>query len=529
MIDNRFSRISRRNLLKGVSFISGFALSHSPKLNALAKSELELQYEAYPFTLGVASGEPESNSVVIWTRLAAQSLSKKLAQSIVPVQWFVAEDEQMSNIIAQGEGLASPEFGHSLHIVVENLQPDRFYWYRFQTQKHLSPKGRTRTTPVGSANKLSFAFVSCQNYEHGYYNAYRYLAKEKLDFVIHLGDYIYEGGNNKKSTKKSPRSHDSPEPTDIEGYRQRYSLYRSDPDLQEAHRLFPFICTWDDHEVENNYANLKSAKNDNVELFRKRRAAAYQAYYEFLPLRPYSRPQAENMQLYRHLEWGDLARFYVLDTRQYRNDQPCDHNGKGGMQIIANCQERFDRKRSLLGKTQEQWLHDSLSSSSSHWNVIAQPYLFSQLKISFTDDEPLFLSDAWDGYPISRQKILDLIEQKRPSNPVFIGGDIHSFWINQVYRDFDDRNSEVLATEFVGTSITSNNRVHHNFLAALLPLNPHVQFFESRFRGYVKCDLSPSVWQAQLKVVDTVKQTKSKLSTLATFQVKNGSTKIERI
>ena len=346
--------------------------------------------------------------------------------------------------------------------------------------------------------------------------------------MIHLGDYIYEGEST-KSTKKFPRSHDSPEPTDLEGYRQRYTLYRSDPDLQEAHRLFPFICTWDDHEVDNDYANLESADVDDIEWFRKRRAAAYQAYYEFLPLRPYSRPQAENMQLYRYLDWGNLARFYVLDTRQYRDDQPCDDDGKGGRKVINNCEERLDQKRSLLGQTQEKWLQENLSSSSAHWNVIAQPYLFSQLKITLTDDESLFLSDAWDGYPTNRQRIMELIEQKRPSNPVFIGGDIHSFWVNEVYRDFDDLNSEILATEFVCTSISSNHRVNHNLVTAILPLNPHVQFFESRLRGYVKCELSPSVWQAQLKVVDTVKKTNSKLSTLATFQVKSGSTKIESL
>lgn len=519
MTEKSFQRISRRNLLKGAGFIGGVVLSNSKRPSLSAKPE----YEAYPFSLGVASGDPFPDSVVIWTRLAAQSLSNFLAKTTIPVQWYLAEDEQMTQIIAQGEGFASPELGHSVHIVVENLKPDRFYWYRFQTGVHISPVGRTRTSPIGSPNKLCFAFVSCQNYEHGYFNAYRHLAKETLDFVIHLGDYIYEEAS--KSSEDFPRSHGSSEPVDLEGYRQLYALYRSDPDLQEVHRLFPFICTWDDHEVENDYANLESANFDNVEWFKKRRAAAYQAYYEFLPLRPLSRPQGEKMQIYRHIDWGDLARFYILDGRQYRDDQPCDANGTGGGQIIPNCEERLAQKRSLLGQDQENWLYEGLSSSSARWNIIAQPYLFSQLKVTITE-EALFWSDGWDGYLANRQRILEFISKKRPSNPVFIGGDIHSFWISEIHRDFDDLTSEIIATEFVGTSISSNS-LDYNMLAAILPQNPHVKFFESRLRGYVKCDISPSLWQAQLKVVDTVKKANSKLSTLATFHVKTGIAKIE--
>lgn len=521
MFGQSMKRISRRNLLKGAGLLGGVLLSYSKNTTLSATPE----YEAYPFSFGVASGEPNANSVVIWTRLAAQSLPPSLKSATIPVQWELAEDEDLTQIMAQGEGLASPELGHSVHVVVERLKPDRFYWYRFQTGVHISPVGRTRTIPLGSPSQLSFAFVSCQNYEHGYFNAYRYLAQENLDFVLHLGDYIYEGAG--QSSPKVVRSHGSPEAVDLEGYRQRYALYRSDPDLQLVHRLFPFICTWDDHEVENDYANLNSANSDQVDSFKTRRAAAYQAYYEFLPLRPFSRPQGEKMQLYRRLDWGDLARFQILDGRQYRDAQPCNVNGKGGGQIIPNCEERLAPGRSLLGEAQENWLEQGLSSSPARWNIIAQPYLFSQLK-RIVNQQVFFWSDGWDGYPANRQRILNLIAEKRPSNPVFLGGDIHSFWVNEVHRDFEDLTSEIVATEFVGTSISSNG-IDYEQVAAVLPDNPHVQFFESRLRGYLKCDVSASVWQAQLKVVDTVKETNSQLTTLATFQVKSGIPQIERI
>jgi alkaline phosphatase D len=512
---------SRRNFLKSAGFIGGVLLVHPQGSIVLAKP----QYKSFPFSLGVASGEPYPDSVVIWTRLAAESLSETLALATISVQWQVAKDEKMTSIIAQGEALAEPILGHSVHVVVEGLKPDQVYWYRFQTNGEKSPIGRTKTAPIGSPKNLSFAFVSCQNYEHGYFNAYSHLAKENLDFVVHLGDYIYEGAS--KSSTDFPRSHDSPEPVDLEGYRQRYSLYRSDENLQEAHRLFPFICTWDDHEVENDYANLTSENFDDINWFRNRRAAAYQAYYEFLPLRPFSRPQSENMQLYRRLDWGDLARFYILDGRQYRDDQPCSAKGKGGGQIIPDCAERLEPTRSLLGKAQENWLQEELSSSKAHWNIIAQQYLVSQLK-RIVNQEPAFWSDGWDGYPANRQRIIDFIAEKGISNPIFIGGDIHSFWVSEVHRDFDDPNSPIVAADFVGTSISSNG-IPYEQVTAVLPQNTHVKFFESRLRGYVKCDVSREVWQAKLQVVDTVKEINSQLSTLATFAVKSGSSIIEKI
>ncbi|MDJ0726942.1 MAG: alkaline phosphatase D family protein [Prochloraceae cyanobacterium] len=428
----RSQRISRRNLLLATGSMASIAIANQVIANP--------KYQDYPFTLGVASGEPLPNSVVLWTRLAPNpNLGVSMPPINVPVQWQVAKDKKMAQIIARGEVIATPELAHSVRVVVDRLEPNTWYWYQFKTGSEVSEIGRTRTLPdfKDRATKLAFAFVSCQNYEHGYFNAYRHLAAEELDFVIHLGDYIYEPANNPK--RNQVRKHPSREATDLDSYREFYSLYKSDRDLQAAHAAFPFICTWDDHEVDNDYADLESQDFDRPEDFLLRRAAAYQAYYEHLPLRPLSRPQNGKMQIYRSFNWGNLASFYLLDNRQYRSDQPCDENGRGGGQLITNCQARFDRDRTLLGAKQERWLFDSLANSNTIWNVISQQTLVAQLKQKL-NGVTSYWSDGWDAYPVARQRILDFIAENKIENPVFIGGDIHSFWVTDLKADFNNIN-----------------------------------------------------------------------------------------
>jgi len=439
----------------------------------------------------------------------------------VIVSWQIAADPRMRNVVSRGTTIASPELAHSVHVVVDGLSSDREYWYQFQAGKELSPIGRTRTLPepTASAESLKFAFVSCQNYEQGYFNPYRHLADEDLDFVIHLGDYIYEYAAN--TSGPFPRQHPAVECSDLATYRQRYSLYKRDRDLQAAHAAFPFICTWDDHEVENDYANAESENFEAKQTFLQRRTAAYQAYYEHLPLRPFSRPQGTSMQLYRGFQFGNLAQFYLLDARQYRSDQACDENGEGGGQVVnMNCPELNNPKRSLLGKEQEQWLFRELKHSDTHWNVIAQPYLVSQLKQPSAEAVRVW-TDGWDGYPVSRQRLLEFLHWEKIANPIFIGGDIHSFWVSDLKRDFDDPESEIVASELVTSSISSLGVPYDQFLN-YLPVNPHIHFFESRQRGYVKCVCNQQQWVSELKVVDTVNKPQSQLSTLVTYSVKSG-------
>src|SRR5215217_6222009 len=250
-----------------------------------------VQRGGYPFTLGVASGDPAPGGVVLWTRLATEPLLADggMPARAVPVDWQIGADPDLARIVRGGTVLAQPADAHAVHVEVEGLEPARSYWYRFRAGGELSPVGRTRTLPApeSSPGRLALAVVSCQHFEHGYYSAYQHLAHEDLDLVLHLGDYLYETA----PADGQPRRHTTPAPTDLAGYRLRHALYRTDPDLQAAHAALPFVLTWDDHEVENDYADDQSERFDPPAAFRRRRAAAYQAYWEHLPLRRRSRPR----------------------------------------------------------------------------------------------------------------------------------------------------------------------------------------------------------------------------------------------
>lgn len=520
--DRLLSRqVRRRGLLIGAGGLTGWWISqHVPHRSANQESQrivAQPKLPGYPFSLGVASGDPLPDSVVLWTRLAPIPLKQGggMPPQTVPVQWQIAIDERMKQVVQRGTAMAIPALAHSVHVDVRGLQPAQWYWYQFKVGKELSPIGRTRTAPAANdrVKQLNFAFASCQNWQSGYYTAYRHMAAENLDVVFHLGDYIYEG----PPLPLHPRQHANPEPIDLEGYRIRHAQYKTDSDLQAAHAAFPFICTWDDHEVDNDYANAASQDFGDPQAFLARRAAAYQAYYEHLPLR--SMPTGPDLRLYRRFTFGNLAEFNVLDTRQYRDDQACS-NKKGGGQIVTNCAERLDPNRTMLGKAQEQWLLDGLARSSSRWNVIAQQYLMAQLEQKPGPDQG-YWSDGWDGYTASRSRILEFIQQRRPANPVVIGGDIHSFWVTDLKPDFNTSASPVVASEFVGTSISSGG-IPYDAVVPLLPDNPHIKFFESRLRGYVRCRVEPQRWMADLRVVDTVAQPGAPIRTLKTYVVENG-------
>ena len=319
-----------------------------------------------PFTLGIASGDPLSDSVVLWTRLAPQPLAPGGAGGMpirrVPVGWEIARDPELRQVVARGVVEADPAFAHAVHVDLANLAPDRWYWYRFRTGEHTSAIGRTRTTPVPGSpqDRLRFAVASCQAYTNGFYTPYPHLVNEDIDLILFLGDYIYEGGQD-----GIVRDHDGPEVRTLDAYRNRYALYKTDPNLQAAHAAFPWVNTWDDHEVENNYADVFDSNDTSVPEFLDRRAAAYLAYYEHLPVR-LGPPSGAHWDIYRSFTWGDLASFFVLDTRQYRSKQSCNES------ITLLCPDRFDEDRTILGDAQEGWLLDGLGRSRTRWNVLAQ-------------------------------------------------------------------------------------------------------------------------------------------------------------
>ncbi len=477
----------------------------------------------YPFTLGVASGDPTSRGAVLWTRLAPDPFEPDggVPHRRLPVAWQVATDSRMRRVVRRGVALAVPELAHSVHVELSGLDPGREYFYRFKYRDELSPVGRTRTAPGRSdrVHALAFAFASCQRWDEGYYSAYRRLAEEDVAFVVHLGDYCYEYGIDERGGYRNVPVPDQfrPECETLERYRLQYGLYKSDPDLQRAHQHFPWLVAWDDHEVQNDYAGLSPVEYDPDPAFPARRAAAYQAFYEHLPMRAEARPRGGDSRIYRRMAWGDLAQFSVLDARQYRTDQPC---GDGE---FPRCPESLDPAVTMLGGAQEDWLLDGLERSRARWNVIAQQVMMGQLDHN-RGDPRIYWHDAWDGYPLARQRIVDHLVDARVRNPVLITGDWHSTFVNDIKTDFADPGSATVATEFVGTSISSNGDVpvYGPYYGPMIPANPHIKFFDGDRRGYVRCRLDRKQWRTDLRMVTTVSRSDAPAYTFASFAVEDG-------
>ncbi|HZZ36721.1 MAG TPA: alkaline phosphatase D family protein, partial [Caulobacteraceae bacterium] len=387
-----------------------------------------------PFTLGVASGDPLTDGFVIWTRLAPTPLAEDGAGGLtapVDVAWEVAADPAMRRIVQRGRAVAHAGLAHSVHVEVGGLNPGRPYWYRFTAQGHRSPVGRVLTAPMrGTAQtSLRLAVASCSHWEKGWFSAYRHMAAEHPDLVLFLGDYMYEYSYSGPRAEGIVRHHDSPnEVKTLPAYRNRYALHRTDKDLQAVHLAAPCLMTWDDHEVQNDYANKWSADPSiPPDAFLKRRAAAYQAYYEHMPLRTRSSPRGPDMRVYDRLRFGDLAEFTVLDGRQYRTMQPCGSaTNRRGHVADASCTERTDPSRTMLGAAQERWLHDGFRAADARWNIVAQDLLIASLTQRGANGVVGHYTDGWDGYTATRDRTLKALDEARTPNPVFLGGDIHS-------------------------------------------------------------------------------------------------------
>ncbi|OUL21923.1 alkaline phosphatase [Nostoc sp. RF31YmG] len=517
--------IKRRNLIVGAGVFTGLAIaSQFSHQRAIAKG----RFSDYPFKLGVASGDPDDTSVVLWTRLAPEPLNGGGMRPVnVPIRWEVATDPNMKRILSRGTELATPELAHSVRVVVEGLSPDTWYWYRFIVGNEASPVGRTRTAPAlgSNSNKLKFALANCQNYQQGYYTAYKYMAQDDLDLVVHVGDYIYEGGISPISPT-IPRQHNSSEILTLEDYRNRHALYKLDTNLQAAHAAFPWILTWDDHEVENNYANFISEVDNEPDqdpaIFLQRRAIAYQVYYEHMPLRPFSRPVGPDMQLYRRLNFGNLATFHVLDTRQYRTDQPCGDGTK------ERCPENLDPQATITGKAQEEWLYDGLNKSAAKWNILAQQVIVAQIDRT-AGEGSTYSMDKWDGYVASRDRLMRFLEQRKPSNPVVLTGDVHNNWAMDLKANFNDPNSAIVGSEFVGTSISSAGDGSDTIPSYVNSTdNPHIKFYNNR-RGYLRCSVTPTTWRTDYLVLSNVTTPSGTISNAASFIVEDGRPGVQRI
>ncbi|HEY0063723.1 MAG TPA: alkaline phosphatase D family protein [Telluria sp.] len=489
----------------------------------------------YPFSLGVASGSPLPDSVVLWTRILPDPLhGASLAPLALSVRWELAHDQAFRRIAAKGTAVAQPALAHSVHVDVKGLEPGRWYWYRFMLGDAVSPAGRTRTAPAAGSmpDLLKLAVASCQHWEFGSYAAHKHIAAAAPDLVAFLGDYIYEWGPY--SLRHPARALRVDESFTLAQYRARYAQYKSDPQLQAAHLAAPWIVTWDDHEVANDYA--RDVDERRASDFAGRRAAAYQAFYEHMPVR-LSLPRANafgEMRIYQRYDWGRLARFHVLDDRQYRAVHACPPKDRGGSSSITRaCRALADPRRSMLGGAQEAWLAEGLKTSPARWNFLAQ-----QTPMAQSSQVPVtapgagrFWNDGWDGYPAARTRLFEALRASKAANPVVLAGDVHTFYASDLQSDFDrpaSQRNPVLASEFCGTSVTSSSRPQAR-TQQYVEMNPHVKYGRSDKRGFMLMEVKPEKTVTLFVGVDDVHDPKSAATTLASFVVQDGVAGARRI
>ena len=510
--------LTRRTLLLS-SAAAGVAVAATTWPLAAIAAPYRGPLRADPFTLGVASGDPEPDGFVLWTRLAPTPLAEDglggMPSRDVPVEWEVAADPHFRRVVRRGVAVARPDSAHTVHVELDDLLPGRDYFYRFRAERYVSPVARTRTAPQPWANcgSLAMAFVSCSQYEHGYFTAYQRLAEDEPELILHLGDYQYEyqagvynipGGN--------PRDHQGPETVTLANYRQRHAQYKSDPDLQAAHAVAPWAVVFDDHEIENNWADDVPEQPDAN--FAARRAAAFQAYYENMPLRRTSIPHGIDMQLYRRLHWGRLATFHLLDTRQFRDDQACGDGYK-------ECAAANDPARSITGAEQEQWLLDGFRRSTARWDVLGQQVFFGQ-RDNNSGPATVTSMDAWDGYVASRDRITRGWVDAGVRNPVVLTGDVHAHWADELKLDYADPTSKTVGTELVCSSITSSGD-GADVVSSTHPWaawNPHLRFYNNQ-RGYVRTRITADAMTADFQVLPYVTTPGAPVHTRATFVIED--------
>lgn len=523
VIDPR--RLTRRQLIStfGAAAVTTLSIPALPT-RSLARG----LFLDYPFQLGVAAGDPLPDGFVIWTRLAPrpQEPGHGMPRAGMEVEWQVASDERFRTVVQKGTMVARPELGHAVHVEVSGLEPGRPYWYRFMSGGERSVTGRARTAPaVGAAvDKVRFAVAGCQEWSQGLYTAYQHLSAESdLDFIYHYGDYIYEYGSRPlffsrytDSMLPTVRPVTDGEVFSLDDYRRRYALYKSDPHLQLAHAAAAFVGIWDDHEVDNNWVGAAEEGDAPPELFLLRRVAAAQAYYEHMPFRRSSWPMGPEMQLFRRLQFGSLLDMNVLDTRQYRSDQPC---GDG----FKTCDDLDAKDATVLGGRQEKWLMDGIGQSRADWNVLAQQVMFMPID---RDPSPRDVRnlDSWDAYRVPRRRLTEFLGKSGRKNTIILTGDEHQNYAGEIHRDPLNPETERVATEFVTTSISSggDGGEHRPWSPGILEANPHLKLLNDQ-RGYTVCEVTPKLFQTAFKVLDQVSQPGGKLSTRAVYAVEKGN------
>lgn len=506
------SSLSRRELLGtaaaagALSMVSPLSEALSPQQAMAAAAQLGVRYDPGPFTLGVASGDPLPSSVSLWTRLAPDPLARqqKRLPLIVEVVWAMAEDRQMRRVVARGTVWAHADQAHSVHVDVHDLKPGRTYYYQFQAMGRTSRLGRTRTAPTGNVKRVRFASANCQAFQDGYFAAFRDIAAQDLDFVVHLGDYIYEMGNDKTEKGKldhrarKNKAHDF-EPYTVADYRVRHALYKGDPSLRAAHAAHPWFLTWDNHEVEGQYDGTESGKKR----FEDRRDAAYQAWWEHMPHRMVGDDMVPHQQIYRARHWGNLLDLMILDLRQYRTAPERKHS-------------------TILGARQNHWLLEEIRHARGAWECWANSIMLSRLG---KKDGDYYYEMQWDGYPRERTSVLSQAHNLGLEDLVVISGDYHSAFVDDIHTDFDNHDSPVIGTEFLSRSISSRSggaKWNKTNGPKMGTKNPHLQYFEGDRYGYDLYEVTAEKWATHMRMVANTRDPASPVSTLTSFHIKRG-------
>ena len=496
-------RLSRRSLITAAAALAATRAKAAQGLETRRAPHLD------PFALGVASGDPSQDGFVLWTRLAPGG--QPLDAPAVPVIYEIAADEGFRRIVRHGRVAASPALAHAVHFEVAGLPPGRSFWYRFHALSSVSDIGRAVTAPL-HADRARLAVTSCQHFELGWFSAYRDLVTAQPDLIVQLGDYTYES-----SYAQFPkvRTFDGPEPTDLESYRRRHALYKSDPDLRAAHRAAPWVVTWDDHEVENDYADLANLKALDPTTFGRRRAAAYQAYFEHMPVRPSLWTRPGGPRLHRDLAWGDLLSLPVLDGRQYRSNQACNPDRQSGNRARMDCPALDAPDRTMLGATQEAWLSSTLSRETHPWTLLAQQTVMARI-----DTPEGVMSDQWDGYGAARDRLIGQLRQPSVRNPVVLSGDIHAFFVNDLKSDFKAERGAAIGTEVVTSCLAASHAPRARYGDAQAR-NPHIRYADLDHAGYVLLDVSRKALRIDLRAVADQTDPASQVTSLARFVVED--------
>ena len=486
-----------------------------------------------PFTLGVASGDPLPDSVILWTRLQP---GEPLPDTDVEVTWSIARDPEFADIVGGGDTLAMAALGHSVHVEAGGLEPDQDYYYRFGVGEYTTPPARTHTfaAPGTMPDRFRFAFSSCQNWEQGRYAAYRDMVEEgDIDAFVFLGDYIYEYASGGYADERGRKTGQDFECESLDQYRERYALYHSDPLLQAAHALVPWIITWDDHEVDNDYAGGSSENSDERQAFLTRRAAAYQAWYEHMPVR-LDAPDGPDYDIYRSVAHGDLLRFHVLDTRQYRSDQQRGEpfvEQLGEAVQVRDEQLAADPAHTMLGPEQRAWLVDSVEASTAVWDVLAQQVFMFGGNAVVGAEPPVVVVDTWDGYAGERQVVLEAVGNAA-DNLVVLTGDFHSAAVAELRSDPFDATLPVIGAEFMASSISSSffddDAAVEGLVTAALTANPHLKWFDSQ-RGYTVCEVTPDRWRATYRAVADQFDEASPVTEVSSWEVEAGTPGVRQV